>query len=136
MTRAMGWGAVAVIAALAAAGCGGAQLTPPTTPTPTAQVEVFSGTLARNGAATHPFTSQAGGTVTATLVTVTPEVTIGFSLGTWNGQSCQAIISNDAAVRATSITGTVSGVGNLCARIYDVGQFTAPTSYEISVVHP
>jgi len=136
MTRAMGWGAAALLGGLAAAGCGGAVLTPPTTPTPSAQIEVFSGTLFRNGAATHPFTSQAGGTVTATLVTVDPEGVIGFSLGTWNGVTCQAIIANDAAVRNQSVTGTVSGVGNLCVRVYDVGQFTGPTSYEMSVLHP
>src|SRR5437016_9519683 len=106
MNRYVSLGGLAMVAVLAAGACGGANLTPPTTPTPVPQAEIFSGTLNPNGAATHPFTSQAGGTVTATLTTVDPNVVIGMSLGTWNGISCQVVIANDAAVITSVVTGT------------------------------
>ena len=121
---------------VAMSACGGAQLTAPTTPTPPPQTEIFSGTLSRNGAATHAFSSQAGGTVTATMTSLSPSVVVGLSLGTWNGIACQIVIANDNAVVGTTTTGTASAVGNLCVRIYDTGQFTSATSYEVSVLHP
>ena len=111
--------------------------TPPALPDPI--TEVFSGNITVNGAATHPFASTGTGTVTATLVTLSPEstTTVGLSLGTWNGAACNIIIANDAAVRTTVVTGTVTTIGGqLCVRVYDVGQMTEATSYEVSVFHP
>ena len=90
----------------AAAACSDDTTTTPTTPTPTTFTEVFSGTLNRNGATSHSFISQASGTVTATLTSVTPDATqvVGLALGTWTGAACQIIIAADratpAAVRA------------------------------------
>jgi hypothetical protein len=127
---------VAALAAVTGVACGGAELLPPTTGTPVPLTEVFSGTLGRNGAVTHPFASQAGGSVTVTLQELEPDRTIGLSLGTWNGTSCQTVIADDAAVRQSSIVGTVSGVGNLCVRVYDVGNLIEPVSYTVSVFHP
>lgn len=132
-----GWALVVVaLAAVSGVACGGAELLPPTTGTPVPQTEIFSGTLGPNGAATHPFTAQAGGSVTVTLQELEPNTTIGLSLGTWNGASCQVVIADDAAVRQSSVIGTVSGVGDLCVRVYDVGNLTEPASYTISVSHP
>ena len=132
-----GWAVVvAALAAVTGVACGGAELLPPTTGTPVPLTEVFSGTLGRNGAVTHPFASQAGGSVTVTLQELEPDTTIGLSLGTWNGTSCQIVIADDAAVRQSSIVGTVSGVGNLCVRVYDVGNLIEPVSYTVSVFHP
>ena len=129
-----GW-ALAVLM-LGAAGCGGEELTPPTTPTPDPITRTFTGALSINGAVTHPFTTQAGGTVIATLSAIDPAVTAGLSLGTWNGLSCHIIIPNDQAVAPTSVTGTVAATGDLCVRIYDVGRFTGSTTYTLSVLHP
>jgi len=115
---------------------------PPTSPTPPPPTvtETFTGTVNRNGAATHNFTSQASGAVTATLTTLSPDSTlvIGLALGTWNGSVCQIVLPNDSATQGTVITGGVSSFGSLCVRIYDVGNITAaqPASYEITVVHP
>ena len=61
---------------------------------------------------------------------------VGLSLGTWNGASCNVVLANDAALQGTTVTGAVSGVGTLCARVYDVGKVTNPLDYQISVVHP
>jgi hypothetical protein len=126
-----------LIAVVAMTGCSDNTNTSTTTPTPTI-TETFSGTLTVNGAVTHQFSATARGTVTATLTSVGPDntVLIGVSLGTWNGTSCQVIIANDQTAQGAGVLGTVSGVGNLCLRVYDVGKLTAPVTYSIDVVHP
>jgi hypothetical protein len=62
-----------------------------TTPTPIVTTsETFTGTLTKNGAVTHQFSVSSRGNVTATLTKIDPDsgMTIGVSLGTWNGTSC------------------------------------------------
>ena len=58
------------------------------------------------------------------------------TIGTWNGISCTIILANDNALQGTTVTGTASGVGTLCARVYDVGKVTSPLDYQITVIHP
>src|SRR5215216_3429113 len=114
--------------------------TTPNTPTQPTTTEAFSGTLTRNGASSVTFTVTAGGTVTATLTTLTPDgtVPVGLSLGTWTGSACQVSgISNDTAVQGTVVTGTVTSAAALCVRIYDAAEkVTTTMSYTITVVHP
>jgi hypothetical protein len=111
-----------------------------TTPTPTTTTtETFADrVLTVNGAVTDQFSTTGRGTVTATLTTVAPDDTavVGLSLGTWNGSSCQIVLANDQAVRGGSIIGQVSGVGNLCLRVYDSGKLTAPVTFSVDVSHP
>jgi hypothetical protein len=123
---------------LALAACGDDDVTPPTGPTPDPITETFSGMVNRNGAATHNFSTQASGTLTATLTTLGPDsaLIVGMSLGTWNGSACQLVITKDDATQGTVITGGVSSLGSLCVRIYDVGNIVDPINYEITVVHP
>lgn len=124
-------------ASLLMAACGGTNnIAPPTGATPIPITETFTDTIERNGAKTYPFVVQAGGTVTASLTAVSPAVVLGVSLGTWNGLACQVIIANDKAVVGTVVTGTASAIGNLCARVYDVGGVTVATEYTLSVFHP
>ncbi len=108
----------------------------PTTPTQPTVTETFTGTLNINGAITHSFVANSFGTVTSTLTVVTPDTVLGMALGTWNGISCQLIITADKAALNTSVTGGVTTIGNLCVRLYDVGSLTEATSYEVQVVHP
>jgi hypothetical protein len=119
-----------------AAGCGDDDT--PTAPTdpPVAVTEPFSGTLTLNGAATHTFIVQRAGTATATLSALSPDsaAVISLSLGTWNGQSCQIILANDAATTNSSVVGNASA-GNFCIRVLDVGRLTAPTDYTVTVSH-
>ena len=123
------------------AGCGGdiQNLIGPT-PEPVIVTETFTGTLTRNGATSHPFpiNFSSGGQVTAVLKTVTPDGTsvVGFSLGTWNGTACQAVISNDRATMAASLIGQATSTGILCVRIFDVGTLADPQDYEVDVTHP
>jgi hypothetical protein len=129
-----------LLAALLTAACGGddTTTTTPTTPSTVSVTETFGGTLNRNGAVTHTFAAQSSGTVTASLTTVTPDaaLVVGLSLGTWNGAICQVVLANDSATQGSVITGTASSTGNLCVRVYDVGNVVTPVSYEVQVVHP
>jgi hypothetical protein len=111
----------------------------PTTPTPRPMVtETFSGTVNRNGAVTHNFTTEASGTVTVTLTTLGPNsaLVVGMSLGTSNGSTCTLVITKDDATQGTVVNGGVSSLGSVCVRIYDVGNIVDPITYEITVVHP
>jgi len=127
-------------ALLSTAACGDNASTP-TTPTPTTPetiTETFSGSINRNGAATHTFLAQASGSVTATLTTLAPEsvAAIGVSLGTWNGTACQLVIANTSAAQGAVILGVASSAGNFCVFVQDVGTIADTASYEITVVHP
>ena len=130
---------LALVCVLTAACGGDDEPTTPTGPTPPANVTVnFTGTITRNGANTHPFTTDAG-TITATINTLSPDSTaiVGLILGTWNGTTCQTVIANDRATQSSSVIGTASGSGSLCIRIYDAnGELAGPTAYDVQVVHP
>jgi hypothetical protein len=132
---------LAVVSA-GAAGCNdnnnNTTVTPTPTPPTTTVTEVFSGSLSTNGASTYPFSATAGGTVTVTLTTLSPDATlpVGLSLGTWTGSACQVVIANDSAAQAAAISGTVTSAASLCVRVYDVGKVTSPVDYTVTVVHP
>lgn len=130
---------VVLVGALVTVGCGEDEApATPTTPTPTTVTDTFSGTINKNGAATHNFTAAMQGTVTATLTSLMPneEIVVGFGLGTWNGSACNVVLARDQAVKTTVIYGNVNASGDLCVRVYDVGNVTTETSYEVTVVHP
>ena len=129
----------ALVAVLALAACGDDEIDTPTSPiAPTIVTETFNGTVTLNGAQVHSFATLASGSVTATLkfLVPNPAVPMGFALGTWNGSSCSLVIAKTDAVESTVIIGAVSALGNLCVYIHDVGNLTAPTQYEIEVLHP
>jgi hypothetical protein len=127
------------VAVLALGACGDNPFELPTNPTPAVPVvEVFTGVVAVRGAQTHTFSSGASGEVRATLKFLVPDNTVqmGFALGTWNGSSCQLVITKTDAVENTVLFGAVSALGSLCVYIHDVGNLVQPTEYEIEVVHP
>ena len=98
MLRSTTFRALLLLAPLAAA-CGNDDVIDvPTGPDPVSVTEQFSGDLNPNGGRTHSFTVQQAGTVAARLTALSPDntLTVGLSLGTWNGQACQIIIRNDA----------------------------------------
>jgi hypothetical protein len=140
MLRSFTVGALLLLAPLAA-GCGSDDVTDtPTAPTPVAVTETFgdaASPLTPFGGRTHPFIVQQAGTVTARLSALEAgeTVAVGLSLGTWNGQACQIILRNDAALLNATITGTAQQTGQFCVSIYDVGALTAPTTYTIDVTH-
>jgi hypothetical protein len=122
------------------AACGDNTVTTPTpTPTtPTTVTDTFEGTLNRNGGRTHTFAVPSAGSVTATLAALGPNnaLVIGLSLGTWNGTTCANLLTNDQATQGSTVTGNIGSAGNLCARVYDVGNIVDLVSYQITVAHP
>src|SRR4051812_38560463 len=108
--------------ALLAAGCdNGPGITP--TPVGPTGTQTSPAPLPRTGALTPQFSSLPRATTPATLTSVNPDsaMALGISLGTWNisQSSCQIILANDSATVGTGVTGSVSGVGDLCLRVYD-----------------
>lgn len=140
MFRPFGRGLLLCAALALAARCG-AGATPIVPTNPTITTDTFTGQLTPNGAFTHQFAVHATGKVTATLTSVQPDATktIGFSLGTVIGTTCQAVLANDAAVQTNVLTGTAQIGGSFCLRVYDVGSVTTdtgPFTYTVTVEHP
>jgi ABC-type transport system substrate-binding protein len=132
---------VLVFAVLLTAGCSSnTTTTPTTTTTPVTITEPpFVGTLGPNQlAGTSTFAVGAGGTVTATLVSITPDsgTVIGMSLGTWNGTACAVVIDNPQATQGVTIAANLSTAGNLCVRAYVVTPLTNVETYTFIVTHP
>jgi hypothetical protein len=129
-----------VVALTGVAACDDETPTSPTTP-PAPVTETFSGSVTQNGAQTHSFSTATSGTVTATLREVSlpgGAAAIGFSLGTVSGTACLISLANDGATGGAVLTGTMTGAGNLCVRMYDPGTLAAPSpaTYTVEVVHP
>jgi hypothetical protein len=108
----------------------------PTTPDP--RTTTFTGTLNRNDAETQLFDTARSGTVAARLTALTPDdtISIGVSLGTWNGNTCQILLAKDDTKLNGVLTGTVSNATTLCIRVYDVGAIVEPATYTIDVTRP
>jgi hypothetical protein len=129
-----------ICVALLTAACSDNQT--PVTPTPILPATItdtFVGTVGPTQLAhTHTFAVASGGTVTATLVTLTPDSTlvVGLAIGTWNGTTCQQVLANDQATQGSTVTGTLSAAGNLCVRIYAVGDIPNVETYQINALHP
>ena len=125
--------------AITGAGCDSGETTPttPTVPSPTV-TETFAGTVTVNGAATFTFSTQGIGLVTATLRSIAPDAAaqVGLALGEWNGVTCGVKLSNDRITQGLAVTGQANGTGSLCVRVYDVGQLTQTSTFEVTVVHP
>jgi len=138
MLRSQTFCALLLLAPLVA-GCGSDDPTNgPTAPTPVAVTETVTGILTPNGGRTHEFVVQQAGTVAVRLAALAPDdtISIGLSLGTWNGSVCSAILSNDRAALNTTVTGTAQQTGLFCARVYDAaGSLTASTDYTIDITH-
>ena len=129
-----GWLAVCGLATA----CGSNTTTTPTAPG-TSITEMLTGTVGQNSASVLPFTATAAGQVTATLTTLAPlsTITVGFSMGTYNGTTCQVVLDNPAGVQGSILTASAATAGTFCVRVYDVGNITAdsPVSFTVSVVH-
>jgi hypothetical protein len=123
-----------------AVGCETRTASTPITPTPIPVDEPpFTATVTVNGAVTYPFGTSLGGLVTATLASIDPNpdntVVVGLALGQWTTNACSLNLTNDSAVAGTSIVGTATTTGMLCARVYDVGKLTGPVTITLNITH-
>jgi len=131
--------AVAALLAVSAWACD--ETTTPTTPTPTPVEKVtdtFTGTLAPQGSAVHTFQVQAAGTVTTTLTAVGPDntLTLGLSVGVWDGFICASVVGSQTAQQGSVFIGTATAAVNLCVTVYDVGTVADSATYSVQVIHP
>jgi len=124
---------------LLTAGCNNSNSSATTTPTSTTTITESFGpaSLTKNGAITWTFAISVGGAVGATLQTVSPDssIVVGLDLGTWNGTGCQIVLPNNNAQQGTSIAGEIQSAGNLCVRVYDVGNVVHPEAVSVVVTH-
>ena len=115
-----------------------ASTTTPTTSTPSLQVsDSFSGTLAQGGSASNNFTVLNGGTITITLVSLSPQTTItmGLGIGTPSAATCVVNQSQENVKVGTPLSGTLTA-GTYCVELYDLGNMTGPDTYALTVMHP
>ena len=145
MTRKLG-SVLVLLAALFTGGCSDntlSQLAAASNPAPNPSTETFTGTLSQNGAFTHIFTISTLGSVTVSIVGLSPNTSqiVGLSLGVWTGAACSTSpqtggSASDVATTGSSITLNATAAGNLCARLYDVGFVTTPVLYTMTITHP
>ena len=138
ITRCLAVGTLPLVMTLA--GCSSDSSLGVVTPPPVAGItDTFSDTLTVNSAKTFPFVVTGPGTLTATVLELSPDPTqiIGIALGTWNGTTCQLVLANDAAIKNSNVVGQASILGNFCVRVYDsTGHLPQPASYVLEVTHP
>jgi hypothetical protein len=136
------WTGRVVVVALLGLGVAACDDETPTTPTNRRDpvTDTFTGEVTQNGAKIHTFSTVSSGTVTVTLKQVAPDssLVIGLALGNWSANSCQVVFDNAAATQGFAMPpATMSGIGDLCVRVYDVGNIgTTAASYTVEVVHP
>lgn len=124
----------------AAAACEESSPTQPTAPETV--TDNFTGTLNQGGAMTHPFTVRVPGGVLITLLTVEPPTgdppvapALGLAIGTWNGDTCARLATNDNARPGSFLSGSALA-GDFCVAVYDTGNITEETTYSLQVIHP
>ena len=130
--------ACVLVAGLTAAGCdNGPDLAP--SPTPGDPItETFTGNVTLNGLVLHTFNATRSGAVTATITALDPSTeVVGFQLGTFNGATCSAILSNPLATVSSVLAGTTQSAANLCLIVHDPnGALTDKTvAYTVTVSH-
>ena len=122
--------------------CGGSDTpTTPTTPTlPSA--ETFSGTLPVQGSSFYSFTVAAAGNVSITLASLvaTPpgpaqKTVMGLGVGTPSGTECSVTNSVTTAPGLTAQLVNSLTPATYCAKIYDLGELTAPVNFTVRIVH-
>ena len=120
--------------------CGGDSSSPTSTPTAApSTTDTFTGTLAQGSSVVNTFTVVAatGGTVTFTLVALTPQstITVGLGLGTPGTSGC-ALASTSENVKVGTVLSTTLSAGTYCVALYDLGNLTAANNYTLTVLHP
>ena len=111
----------------------------PTVPTPVLVTETFTGTVTLNGAINHGFSASTAGLTTAEITAIDPAGSfIGFTMGTWSGVVCTAVLSNEAGTLASVLTAATQSQASLCVRVFDPnGTLVDKTvTYTVTVKHP
>lgn len=136
--------ALCLVLALTTSACGKDDSTP-TTPTPVPAeptvTETFSGSLAVGAARFYSFSTSVYGTVNLTLTTVAGvteggDVQLGLALGVPRGTDCVAGTASVTAAGSNPQVSSAVNAGVYCARVYDTGTLTEPTTFVVTIAHP
>jgi hypothetical protein len=128
-----------VAALLVASGCSNNDATTTPASSTASSTDTFTGTLSSGGGFTYPIVVLAAGSISAQITSLVPDSNqvVGIALGTWNGNACQLLLTNDTAVQSSSVSGQATVSGDFCVRVYDAaGTVTTPETYIVQVVHP
>jgi hypothetical protein len=130
--------AVALLFAVALAGCGddGDGPTTPTTLPPS--ISIFNSHVTVGGSAARTFASRAG-TISVHLRNTSATTPLGIGLGLPYGSGVSnCILSTTVEARPASepqIAATVD-IGSYCVVVYDLGTLTATTDFDVLIVYP
>ena len=127
--------AICCLAFLAAA-CEDAAITSPSETS--IDVNSFSSIVNPGGAASREFTLTSGGTVAVTLTTTGPSgVTLGLGIGIpRSGGLCALSAGVEATAGGTAQIAMPAEAATYCAKVYDTGTLTGPTTFTIVISRP
>ena len=150
----MGWftrvAAAAVLTILmGSVGCGGSSSSDSsgtTTPSAVTYTDIFTGRVdplpatanygTDNG---NHFTVHAAGNISVALTKLSPlsTVTLGLGLGVYDASTstCSLQLTSDAAKLNLVLSASVGVAGEICVGVYDVGNLSAPSDYEVTITH-
>jgi hypothetical protein len=131
--------ALAIVAAVSGGGCNLlSDITSPSSPTtPAAVTETSGGTVGVQGSSRSTFTTTQAGTVSVTLATMSPNVSMGLGIGTPNGTTGCTLTSSTSALAGSTPQLTVSEpAGSYCINVYDIGNLTGVATFTVTVAHP
>jgi hypothetical protein len=108
------------------------------------QVQTFSGTIAPGGGgqAAHAFTAANGGELTVKITALSPitqtYIGVAWTQAASDGSCNGAVLfsTNFAQLNVPAISGANIVSGKYCIVVYDIGVFTVPETYTVSVSHP
>jgi len=130
--------AVACASLVFLVGACGSSSSPTATPTAAPNVtDTFNGTLAQGGSASYNFTLASDGTITVTLVSLSPQstITMGMGLGTPGTTGC-VVASTQENVKVGVPLQTTLSAGPYCLTFYDLGNMIGANAYTLTILHP
>ena len=128
-------GTLLVPIAAAAIGCG--TETVPTAPTLETSF-TYTTSVTPNGAVARTFSTYETGSITATLTSVTPAVTLGLGIGIPRSDGGGCLLTTSAEVTSSSTPQLVlraDSASTYCLKVYDVGRVTERAEFSVTVTH-
>jgi hypothetical protein len=134
---------VAALLATIAMGCNGGTNTPTGPTAVNITTQTFTGSLAVGASRFYSFTVASGGTITASLASVsaaesgeTLDAILELGLGFPAGTGCAVTTTRNVAPALTTQLLTSAGPGVHCVRVADVGDLTVPVRFAVRFAHP
>jgi len=114
--------------------------TPTQTPAAPTTSERYLATIGVGGSGFYSFPVSQYGTVNVTLNAVSglddPSVGLGLGLGVPSGFGCSPSSTVTASAGASPQLTATDPIGVFCVRVYDVGNLTAPLTFDVTIAHP